>query len=116
MKAFRRSTEASSYHRYLKPGALAQLRDSRISARSHKLSDSLSQLSVSRLIRSPVQTQLPAAAVLDRVPPFVTYSFGPRYLKRKKLVAARSVNLPSIEISSSDSLMSLLGGDAVAAH
>lgn len=115
MKACTKRAEASSYHRYLKPGALAQLRDSKISARSHKLSDSLGQLAHAGLIRAPVHPQLSADA-LDRMPHFVSYSFGPRHLRRKKLLASRSVNLPSLEPSPADSLINLLGGDAVAAH
>lgn len=115
MKSFTKRTEASSCHRYLKPGVLARLRDSKISARSHKLSDSLGQLAVARIIRAPVQPQVPADG-LDRMPQFITYSFGPRHLKRKKLVAARPVNIASSEPNSSESLVNLLGSDAVAAH
>ncbi|KAK4768034.1 hypothetical protein SAY87_003175 [Trapa incisa] len=115
MKSFTSRTEAPSYHRYLKPGALAQLRDSKVSARSHKLSDSLAQVAVAGLIRVAVQPQVSAEA-LDRMPQFASYSFGPRLLRRKKLVASRSVNLPSLEPSASDSLISLLSTDAVAAH
>lgn len=110
MRALAKRTEASSRHRYLRPGALARLRDSRISARSHKLSDSLTRLTV-----APGQPQV-AAAALDLVPQFIGYSFGPRLLRRKRLVAARSINLPSLEPPPSGSSINMFGGDGAAAH
>ncbi|KAK4751597.1 hypothetical protein SAY87_005079 [Trapa incisa] len=104
MKTFTKRTEPSSHHRYLKPGALAQLRDSRIGTRSSKLSvsNSLSQLAV-----SPSRPHV-AAASMDLVPQFISYSFGPRHLKRKKLIATRSVNLPSLEPASSAPSINLI--------
>ncbi|KAK4778547.1 hypothetical protein SAY86_006075 [Trapa natans] len=112
MKALTKRTEASPYHRYLKPGALAQLRDSRISARSSKISVSDS---LSRSFEYPVRPQV-AAAAMDLVPQFISHRFGPRHLKRKKLMAARSVNWPSLEPASSVSSLNLINGDAVATH
>ncbi|OMO71218.1 hypothetical protein CCACVL1_18353 [Corchorus capsularis] len=37
MKPISRSPKNEAFHKYLKPGALAQLRDSKINAKSHKL-------------------------------------------------------------------------------
>ncbi|RVX08431.1 hypothetical protein CK203_014106 [Vitis vinifera] len=51
------SKRDEAFHRYLKPGALAQLRDSRISARSHRV-DSHSQIHLHRT-SSPPSSPLP---------------------------------------------------------
>ncbi|KAF7805796.1 rhomboid family member [Senna tora] len=78
------------FHKYLKPGALARIRDSRISARSHRLS-SLCQISLH--CASPphshdAQSQVNAP---EGFPCFVGRIYGPRCPQRKKLVAAKSV-------------------------
>ncbi|KAM7492348.1 hypothetical protein LguiA_035269 [Lonicera macranthoides] len=96
-RRLRRSTSTSSidkaYLRYLKPGALAQLRDSRINARSSRL-DSKSQINLRRTpspssspLRSPDAGQAPTEAF----PCFAARIFGPRCPQRKKLVASKSV-------------------------
>ncbi|XP_071696438.1 uncharacterized protein [Rutidosis leptorrhynchoides] len=109
----RRSTTADGYLRYLKPGALAQLRDSKINARTHHRSidsqiyisranfssSSLSPASVSSPSRSPiaaVASQLQhGAAIITAIdggsPCFSVRLYGPRRLQQKKLMAARSM-------------------------
>nr|GMD38474.1 Peptidyl-prolyl cis-trans isomerase [Ipomoea batatas] len=90
---------AASYLRYLKPGALAQLRDSRISARTHRVC--ASQLQISFPLRSPSSPAhvLPA----DAFPCSPVRIRGPRCPQRKKLVAAKamffSVPVPSSPVS-----------------
>ncbi|KAJ0798187.1 hypothetical protein HanPI659440_Chr04g0182091 [Helianthus annuus] len=117
----RRSTTTSSFLRYLKPGALAQLRDSKIIARTHHRSSD-SQIYLSRTLspqvssspsRSPsaaVSTQQPddtatiAAAVDGGSPFFPVRFYGPRCPQRKKLMAARSICFlnPSSTVVTSD--------------
>ncbi|XP_019158850.1 PREDICTED: uncharacterized protein LOC109155685 [Ipomoea nil] len=78
---------AASYLRYLKPGALAQLRDSRISARTHRVF--ASQLQISSPLRSPSS---PAHVVpVDGFPCSPVRIRGPRCPQRKKLVAAKAM-------------------------
>ncbi|KAF8410726.1 hypothetical protein HHK36_003263 [Tetracentron sinense] len=111
------------FHRYLKPGALAQLRDSRISARSQKpnlqtqiylyrFTKSI-PISSSLQIGDNIQTQI---ATIDEFPCFSGRIYGPRCPQRKKLVAAKSFfflsSSPSIPVSDSpDSLMDVLNTD-----
>ncbi|XVF43378.1 hypothetical protein PTKIN_Ptkin02bG0035600 [Pterospermum kingtungense] len=76
--------------KYLKPGALARLRDSRISARSHRTT-SLFQISPP----SPPSNggQPLSAALIDGFPCFAATGrvHGPRCLQRKKLFAAKGM-------------------------
>ncbi|OAY28494.1 hypothetical protein MANES_15G071300v8 [Manihot esculenta] len=109
--------------RYLKPGALAQLRNSKISARSHKF------ISLNHSPTHPVYSHQiqPQISIIDEVPCFLSKIYDPRCLKRKKLMAARSViflNLgpsrPAMDSSnhngSNDSLITVLNNDALVAH
>ncbi|XVF85667.1 hypothetical protein PTKIN_Ptkin17bG0134700 [Pterospermum kingtungense] len=75
--------------KHLKPGALARLRDSRISARSHR-STSVFQISPPSPSSNGGQ-QLSAAA--DGFPCFPASGtvYGPRCLQRKKLFAAKGM-------------------------
>ncbi|CAD5182993.1 unnamed protein product [Musa acuminata subsp. malaccensis] len=74
-------------HRFLKPGALARLRDSRISSARPGLSVALLRLS-SPSSRSPAAPR-PAAAQNDGIfPCFAVRAYGPRFLQRRKLAAA----------------------------
>ncbi|XP_024979115.1 uncharacterized protein LOC112516333 [Cynara cardunculus var. scolymus] len=96
------------YLRYLKPGALAQLRDSKINARSHHRSSG-SQIYL-RLAVSPSPTSSPSRSpsptvagvpqqqdvggvtIIDVGFPYFSRSFcGPRFPQRKKLMAAKSM-------------------------
>ncbi|CAJ1956313.1 unnamed protein product [Sphenostylis stenocarpa] len=111
----------NSFHKYLKPGALARIRDSRISARSHRLNAILRhQIS---LHRPPSPSPLPAAdqpqAATDAAFPFfVARICGPRCPQRKKLMAAKSVLfLPvSPAADSPDLVIDTLGSDLLVAN
>ncbi|KAL8264528.1 hypothetical protein R6Q59_022658 [Mikania micrantha] len=91
----------NSYLRFLKPGALAQLRDSKINARSHLRSPN-SQICLHRaipssptsggIIQQQQQEVTGALTTADGEPPFLSARFyAPRCLQRKKLMAARSM-------------------------
>ncbi|XP_071727089.1 uncharacterized protein [Rutidosis leptorrhynchoides] len=108
-RRIRKQSTASNYLRYLRPGALAKLRDSKIVARSH-LRSHISQISLHRTSslptspsRSPIrsgtiqQHQHEASATLasagDVEFPFVSARFyAPRFPQRKKLMAIRLMN------------------------
>ncbi|XP_062178888.1 uncharacterized protein LOC133883552 [Phragmites australis] len=81
----------SSPHRFLRPGALARLRDSKVLARS------LRSAAASRMLppsSSPARPPPPAFVAGDGgsgVPCFLGAARGMRYPLRKKLAAARSV-------------------------
>ncbi|KAJ4981857.1 hypothetical protein NE237_032694 [Protea cynaroides] len=115
----RRSCRSSTkreegFYTYLKPGALARLRDSRINARSQK-PDLQTQIPFYRVAMlastlstgNNIQTQI---ATSDGVPCFVSRTYSPRCPQRKKLVAAKSFYFlssnPSTPVSDSpDSLL-----------
>ncbi|GMJ05097.1 hypothetical protein HRI_004178900 [Hibiscus trionum] len=88
MKPITRSfkTEAA-FHKYLKPGALAQLRDSKINARSNRLK--LFRLdSIPSLIPSQTQIQI---SDFEQIPIFLSRIYGGSHrLQRKKLLAPKS--------------------------
>ncbi|KAI3753350.1 hypothetical protein L2E82_25401 [Cichorium intybus] len=105
----RRSATADGYLRYLKPGALAQLRDSKIIAKTHHRS-AISQIYIHRATSlSPVaspsrspnvagvaqQQQEEATGTIAATdggsPCFSVRFYGPRCPQRKKLMAARSM-------------------------
>ncbi|KAL3714752.1 hypothetical protein ACJRO7_006626 [Eucalyptus globulus] len=118
----RLSRRSEPYLRYLKPGALAQLRDSRIvSARLHRVDSLLLQI---RPTPPPPDQhgRPPAAAAADGPPCFVGRVYGPRCLQRKKLVAAECVwfvgsGPGSPAGSEPDPAADFFGGgDGVAAH
>ncbi|KAK8322668.1 hypothetical protein V6Z11_A12G185300 [Gossypium hirsutum] len=75
--------------KFLKPGALARLRDSRISARSHR-STSLFQVSPSF---PPFNGGQPFSTAMDGFPCFVPTPtvYGPRCPQRKKLIATKGM-------------------------
>ncbi|XWS34272.1 hypothetical protein CRYUN_Cryun21dG0026500 [Craigia yunnanensis] len=75
--------------KYLKPGALARLRDSRISARSHRIS-SVFQISPSSPASNSGQSFF---AAIDGFPCFTVTGrvYGPMCLQRKKLFAAKGM-------------------------
>lgn len=115
------------FHRYLKPGALAQIRNSRINARS-------TTTLVSRTLSHPIDPLSPSPnsvaevataqnLTMDQVPHLLRKIYGPYSLKRKKLAASRSVasmmimNLnPPINsiIESSSGNNSVLSSDVIA--
>ncbi|XP_010539303.1 PREDICTED: uncharacterized protein LOC104813425 [Tarenaya hassleriana] len=106
------------FHRYLKPGALAQIRDSRINGRSNSL---VSRSSLQRL-ESQSPSSSPQILTLDHVPDLLSKIYGPSSLRRKKLVAARSVSLMNMNASQSSILesaggnSSVLNNDVLVAH
>ncbi|KAF5814269.1 hypothetical protein HanRHA438_Chr03g0119921 [Helianthus annuus] len=94
------TTTNSNHHylRFLKPGALAQLRDSKIIARSHHLRSPVSQISLHRVTPSspPSSPSREVAGALTTISdgelPFLTpRSYAPRCVQRKKLMAVRSM-------------------------
>ncbi|PKU66106.1 uncharacterized protein LOC110111530 [Dendrobium catenatum] len=103
--------------RFLKPGALARLRDSKICARSPR---SL-QISATR-ISLPVSPAAGAAATPieglegEQIRFFASRICAPRILQRKKLAAAKYVFFAPPSPDPSDSVLDVLGVDLVAAH
>ncbi|KAJ0111731.1 hypothetical protein Patl1_02020 [Pistacia atlantica] len=93
-------TRPEPFLKYLKPGALARLRDSKISARSHRVI-SIPQISPHRM--SPMSPppssndDHPQVSVTDAFPCFSGRMYGPRCPQRKKLVAAKAVLLFDLE-------------------
>ncbi|XP_048434643.1 uncharacterized protein LOC125474708 [Pyrus x bretschneideri] len=105
--------------KYLKPGALAQIRDSRISrARSHQL-NWLSQVRVSPPLSPVSDAGLPMVNAMEGFPCFSGRIFGPRCPQRKKLAATKSVMFlsPSSPVHDSpDPIIDLFSTDILAAH
>ncbi|THU62742.1 hypothetical protein C4D60_Mb01t08340 [Musa balbisiana] len=104
-------------HRFLKPGALARLRDSRISSARPARYVALPRLS-SPSSRSPA-APLPAAAQNDGIfPLFAVRAYGPRFLQRRKLAAAAAKSIffapPSPDLP--EPLSDAFGFDLVAAR
>ncbi|KAL5972615.1 hypothetical protein ACLOJK_039420 [Asimina triloba] len=102
--------------KYLKPGALAQLRNSRINSRSRLLI--LPNLPAPPPPPSSANANANAAAAIDAFPCFAAKIYGPRFPQRKKLVASKSVFFaPSSPVpDASDSLMDVFASDLVVAH
>ncbi|XP_038902395.1 uncharacterized protein LOC120089036 [Benincasa hispida] len=86
------------FHKYLKPGALAQMRDSQISAKWYRF-NSLSQIYLRRtspLPSSPLSTIGQSEIdVVDDFPSLAGRGYGPFCLKRKKLAAIKATWFPS---------------------
>ncbi|XP_058755877.1 uncharacterized protein LOC131629093 [Vicia villosa] len=121
MKQRTRPTLPHHFHKFLKPGALARIRDSKITARSHRL-NSLSQISIYRPPSSPPppsSTDQPQPNSSEGFPFFASAIYGPRCPQRKKLVAAKSVFfVPGSPAADSVDLVadSFGGGDIIAAN
>ncbi|KAM4103670.1 hypothetical protein ACJW30_06G095900 [Castanea mollissima] len=129
-------TRSEPFHKYLKPGALAQIRDSRISAhRTHRVnslyllsSSSSSSISLHRTTppSSPPSSNAAAqqtpvtASFTDGIPCFSGRIYGPRCPQRKKLVAAKSVlflnPIPNSVQDSPDSVIDSFSNDILLAH
>ncbi|KAL8205213.1 hypothetical protein R6Q57_008764 [Mikania cordata] len=129
----RRSAAVDGYLRYLKPGALAQLRDRKMNARTHhRPSDT--QISLYQSISSsspasfsPSRSSIEArsgqqqevdgsVAVVDGdLPCFTVRFYGPRFPQRKKLMAARSM-FCSDPLDDPGPVMDAFTNDFVAAH
>ncbi|GKB46865.1 hypothetical protein Tco_0897618 [Tanacetum coccineum] len=80
-----------TYLRYLKPGALAQLRDSKIKTITHQIYLSRTITITSSSPVSSVQQQQEGELNGISEPGFAVRYNGPRCLQRKKLVAVRSI-------------------------
>ncbi|XP_068336394.1 uncharacterized protein [Pyrus communis] len=110
---------AEPFLKYLKPGALAQIRDSRISrARSHQL-NWLSQICLSPALSPGPDAGLPQANAMEGFPCFSGRIYGPRCPQRKKLAASKSVMFlsPSSPVHDSpDPIIDLFSTDILAAH
>ncbi|KAL5082023.1 hypothetical protein RYX36_010444 [Vicia faba] len=120
MKQRTRPTLPNHFHKFLKPGALARIRDSKITARSHRL-NSLSQISTYRPPSSPPPISIDQSQPnpSDGFPFFATGIYGPRCPQRKKLVAAKSVFfVPGSPAADSVDLVaeSFGSGDIIAAN
>ncbi|KAA3463466.1 hypothetical protein EPI10_007812 [Gossypium australe] len=95
-------TRSEPFLKYLKPGALARLRDSRISARSHRPSPAF-QIS----LPAPSSNDVRSFSVsVDSFPCFVATrtAYGPKCLQRKKLSAGKGM----IFLNSTQSALDLL--------
>ncbi|KAH7833324.1 hypothetical protein Vadar_005148 [Vaccinium darrowii] len=106
--------EEERYLRYLKPGALAQLRDSKISARSHRSTDShFHQIYLYHRTPSP-----PSPSQIDGYLCFSGRIYGPRCPQRKKLCAPKSAffNPLSPASDSPDSIIDLFSSDMLVGH
>ncbi|XP_019086124.1 PREDICTED: uncharacterized protein LOC109126780 [Camelina sativa] len=113
------------FHRYLKPGALAQIRNSRINARSN-FPLSLTHSLVSD--PSPSERSLvlaPQTLTMDQVPHLLSKIYGPYRIGRKKLGPARSVGLetmldlnpsPNSVLESTNGNSNVLSNDVLVAH
>ncbi|TYH78538.1 hypothetical protein ES332_D04G232800v1 [Gossypium tomentosum] len=95
-------TRSEPFLKYLKPGALARLRDSRISARSHRPSP-VFQISLPDLPSNDVRS---FSIAVDSIPCFVATrrAYGPKCLQRKKLSAGKGM----IFLNSTQSALDLL--------
>ncbi|KAK7261094.1 hypothetical protein RIF29_27398 [Crotalaria pallida] len=100
------------FHKYLKPGTLARIRDSRITARSNRFNHDhhlffFSQIPLRRRTPTPPSSPPPHHHPIDvssaAIPFFASFP-GPRFLQRKKLMAAKSIYFlpPSPVIESPD--------------
>lgn len=92
------SNRKEQFYKYLKPGALARMRDSRISAMWYQF-HSLSQTYLRRTSQSessPVSTSGESQIdMVDDFPCFAPKVYGPVSLNRKKLAAIKSTWFPS---------------------
>ncbi|XP_057760205.1 uncharacterized protein LOC130980559 [Arachis stenosperma] len=117
-----------NFHKYLKPGALARIHDSRIiSAISHRIG-SICQIPLRRTSPSSTlhalqdtaaaQPQANAAASFDCFPFFVARIYGPRCPQRKKLMAAKSVMFVPVSpaADSPDLVIDFFGSDFIVAN
>ncbi|XP_020238234.1 uncharacterized protein LOC109817407 [Cajanus cajan] len=114
-----RPTIPHHFHKYLKPGALARIRDSRISARSHRLN--AHKIPLHRAPSTPPaadQPQVTATAADVGYPFFAPRIYGPRCPQHKKLMAAKSVFFVPVSpaADSPDLVIDALGADLLLAN
>ncbi|KAL5730736.1 hypothetical protein ACHQM5_003529 [Ranunculus cassubicifolius] len=104
--------------KYLKPGALAQIRDSKISARSQKPSMK-TQIALYRLVTGaqPTTDSNQVLMITNGYPCFARRFYSPSCPQRKKLVAAKYFHFSPSSPSHTDSVMDLLNNtDFLVAH
>ncbi|PAN04172.1 hypothetical protein PAHAL_1G047000 [Panicum hallii] len=89
LRATPRAAECSTHHQFLRPGALARLRDSRIVARS--LWSSACLLLPRPAPPSPAPRAAVAAAEQAGAPRFLGTAGSGRYPLRRRVAAARGV-------------------------
>ncbi|PUZ74197.1 hypothetical protein GQ55_1G046200 [Panicum hallii var. hallii] len=89
LRATPRAAERSTHHQFLRPGALARLRDSRIVARS--LWSSACLLLPRSAPPSPAPRAAVAAAEQAGAPRFLGTTGSGRYPLRRRVAAARGV-------------------------
>ncbi|KAG6570884.1 hypothetical protein SDJN02_27528, partial [Cucurbita argyrosperma subsp. argyrosperma] len=118
-----RANRTEQFHKYLKPGALAKIRDSRISARLYRY-NSLSQIYLRRTASpesSPLSSIGQSEIDVDDFPSLSGRVYGPLCLKRKKFSGIKSTWFPSPNLQtptadlSGDSIIDAFNSD-VAAH
>ncbi|XP_047306847.1 uncharacterized protein LOC124910264 [Impatiens glandulifera] len=112
-----------SFLRYLKPGALAQLRDSRINARSNRLDlkFQISSIRIQSPLLSPIRSPNRLAEINDGFLHFSGKIYGPRCQQRKRLLASRSVffinSSPASPVADSpDSVIDAFSNDILVSH
>ncbi|CAH8363252.1 unnamed protein product [Eruca vesicaria subsp. sativa] len=79
-----------AFHRYLKPGALAQIRNTRLNSRSN-FPLTLSLPDQTLLSSSDSQVADAATPTMDQMPDLLNKVYGPFRIGRKKLGPSRSV-------------------------
>ncbi|XP_022135897.1 uncharacterized protein LOC111007734 [Momordica charantia] len=121
-RTFHRSgnSRSESFHKYLKPGALAQIRNSRMIARFNRV-NLVSQIYSNRSSLSPPSAPLDSGLlqvnIVDASPCFAGRVYGPPCLQRKKLLAAKSLWFLSpsptnlVPDSPPDPVIEVLGGE-----
>ncbi|XP_020573812.1 uncharacterized protein LOC110020152 [Phalaenopsis equestris] len=107
--------------RFLRPGALARLRDSKISARSPRSALKTAPIAVFRFSppSSPSATAAPQphdGGDGELIRFFTSRPCGPRKLQRKKLSAAKYVFFSPPSPDPSDSVLDVFSVDLVVAH
>ncbi|KAJ0983092.1 hypothetical protein J5N97_011347 [Dioscorea zingiberensis] len=112
MPAMNRRLRRDHLHRFLRPGALARLRDSRVSAWSPRSGPKAPLLFPS----FPPSPPSPSPDQIDGFPCFAVRTSGPRHPQRKRLAASKPFFLaPSLTTPSSpdpsDRVLDFIGVD-----
>ncbi|KAL0798390.1 hypothetical protein Bca101_053565 [Brassica carinata] len=92
------------FHRYLKPGALAQIRNTRLNSKSN------TSLSLSRLESPSLPSEghvADATPTMDQMPDLLSKIHGPSRIGRKKLSPARSVLRTMMDLNPSQNSSTL---------
>uniref|UniRef100_A0A9I9DHT4 Uncharacterized protein n=3 Tax=Cucumis melo TaxID=3656 RepID=A0A9I9DHT4_CUCME len=84
------NSQSETFHKYLKPGALAQIRNSRMIARFNRV-NLVSQIYSTTSSSLPIDSGLLQVNIVDASPSFAGRVYGPLSLQRKKLLASKSL-------------------------